>query len=77
MQMNTPMQYERSGRPQLASAPLRSDWSTARFVKEGILMQALHGTRVAAAYMQDRMVSLEVAHRVLLDPRKRRDYDRQ
>ena len=75
--MSAHVQYERSGRPQVMSAPLRSDWSTARFVKEGILMQALHGTRAAAAYMQDRMVDFEVARRVLLNPHKRRDYDRQ
>lgn len=74
--MNTQVQYERLGRKQDFSAPLRTDWNTARFVREGIKLQASHGTRAAAAFMQDRLIDIEVARRVLLNPEKRRDYDR-
>jgi hypothetical protein len=59
-----------------AQNPLRTDWHTARFVREGILVQRSLGTRHAARFLKDRLVDIDVALRVLLQPGMRRDYDR-
>ena len=65
------------GMPVCAPAATRADWGTARLVREGILMQAMHGTGHAAAFLQQRMVNLDVALRVLLEPERRRVYARR
>ena len=56
------------------NAQSRLDWASARFVEEGINVQRVYGTRYAAAFLKARMINLEVARRVLLDPKKRRSY---
>jgi hypothetical protein len=58
-----------------ASTPTRPDWHTARFVKQGIRMQQLHGTGYAANFLKNRRVDIDVALRVLLQPSRRRNYD--
>ena len=60
-----------------ASTPTRPDWHTARFVKQGIRMQSIHGTGYAANFLRNRRVDIDVALRVLLQPERRRNYDRQ
>lgn len=52
----------------------RLDWTSARLVEEGLKLQPLHGTRYAADFMKSRMIDMEVALRVLLDPARRRIY---
>lgn len=58
-----------------ASTPTRPDWHTARFVKQGIRMQSVHGTVYAASFLKNRRVDIDVALRVLLQPARRRNYD--
>ena len=58
-----------------ASTPSRPDWHTARFVKQGIRMQSIHGTGYAANFLRNRRVDIDVALRVLLQPARRRNYD--
>jgi len=60
-----------------ASTPTRPDWHTARFVKQGIRMQSIHGTGYAASFLRNRRVDIDVALRVLLQPTRRRNYDQQ
>lgn len=63
--------------PAAAPRPLqpRQDWISARFVEEGITIQLVYGTRSAAAFLKNRMIDLEVARRVLLNPLQRRSYE--
>ena len=53
---------------------LRQDWTSARFVEEGITIQVVYGTRYAAAFLKNRMIDIDVALRVLLNPAQRRNY---
>jgi hypothetical protein len=73
--MLTQAQLQQRHRNDRPAAPARTDWNTARFVKEGILMQDSHGTGYAATFLKNRLVHIEVALRVLLNPEKRRDFD--
>lgn len=52
----------------------RQDWTSARFVEEGITIQEVYGTRYAATFLKNRMINFEVARRVLLTPALRRNY---
>ena len=52
----------------------RQDWTSARFVEEGITIQDVYGTRYAAAFLKNRMIDIDVALRVLLNPAQRRHY---
>ena len=52
----------------------RQDWTSARFVEEGISIQVVYGTRYAAAFLKNRMIDIDVALRVLLNPTQRRHY---
>ena len=56
------------------NAQSRRDWTSARFVEEGISVQSVYGTRYAATFLKARMINLDVTRRVLLDPTKRRSY---
>jgi hypothetical protein len=73
----TIMQTQRNDEPWdfPASTPTRPDWHTARFVKQGIRMQSIHGTGYAANFLRNRSVDIDVALRVLLQPARRRNYD--
>ncbi len=75
----TIMQTQRTDEPWdfPASTPSRPDWHTARFVKQGIRMQSIHGTGYAANFLRNRRVDIDVALRVLLQPERRRNYDQQ
>jgi hypothetical protein len=75
----TIMQTQRTDEPWdfPASTPSRPDWHTARFVKQGIRMQSIHGTGYAANFLRNRRVDIDVALRVLLQPARRRNYDQQ
>lgn len=75
----TIMQTQRNDEPWdfPASTPTRPDWHTARFVKQGIRMQSVHGTGYAANFLRNRRVDIDVALRVLLQPARRRNYDQQ
>lgn len=53
-------------------AAARLDWTSARFVEEGIKLQPVYGTRYAADFMKSRMISIDIALRVLLNPSQRR-----
>lgn len=53
---------------------VRQDWTSARFVEEGITIQVVYGTRYAAAFLKNRMIDIDVALRVLLNPTQRRNY---
>ncbi|MDB5840383.1 MAG: hypothetical protein JWQ23_2335 [Herminiimonas sp.] len=75
--MLTQAQLHQRHRNDKPAAPTRIDWNTARFVEEGIVMQAIHGTGHAAKFLKNRMVHIDVALRVLLSPEKRRDFDRR
>ncbi len=55
-------------------AVARLDWTSARFVEEGIKLQPVYGTRYAADFMKSRMIDIDVALRVLLKPAQRRTY---
>lgn len=55
----------------------RQDWTSARFVDEGITIQHVYGTRPAAAFLKSRMIDIDVALRVLLNPARRRNYQLQ
>lgn len=57
-----------------ARAHARQDWTSARFVEEGITIQVVYGTRYAAAFMKNRMIDIDVALRVLLNPAQRRNH---
>ena len=50
----------------------RQDWTSARFIEEGISIQDVYGTRHAAAFLKNRMIDLDVSLRVLLHPGQRR-----
>lgn len=52
----------------------RQDWTSARFVEEGITIQVVYGTRHAADFLKNRMIDINVALRVLLNPEQRRSY---
>ncbi len=54
----------------------RQDWTSARFVEEGITIQQVYGTRYAATFLKNRMIDFEVALRVLLTPGLRRNHQR-
>ena len=53
---------------------IRQDWTSARFVEEGITIQVVYGTRYAAAFLKNRMIDIDVALRVLLSPARRRNH---
>ncbi|MES2832742.1 MAG: hypothetical protein V4695_12195 [Pseudomonadota bacterium] len=55
-------------------AAARLDWTSARFVEEGIQLQPVYGTRYAADFMKNRMIDIDIALRVLLNPAQRRSY---
>lgn len=55
-------------------AHARQDWTSARFIEEGITIQVVYGTRYAAAFLKNRMIDIDVALRVLLTPTQRRNY---
>jgi len=55
-------------------AVARLDWTSARFVEEGIKLQPVYGTRYAADFMKNRLIDIDVALRVLLNPAQRRHY---
>ena len=40
-------------------------------------MQRIHGTGYAANFLKNRLVDIDVALRVLLQPARRRNYDEQ
>ncbi|MBC7414147.1 MAG: hypothetical protein H7327_04335 [Herminiimonas sp.] len=52
----------------------RQDWTSARFVEEAISIQFVYGTRYAASFMKNRMIDIDVALRVLLNPAQRRNH---
>ncbi len=52
----------------------RQDWTSARFVEEGITIQVVYGTRYAADFLKNRMIDIDVALRVLLNPSQRRHH---
>jgi len=62
----------------LTSAPTvavaRLDWTSARFVEEGIKLQPVYGTRYAADFLKNRMIDINVTLRVLVNPSQRRMY---
>ena len=51
----------------------RQDWTSARFVEEGITIQQVYGTRYAATFLKNRLIDFDVALRVLVTPRLRRN----
>ena len=55
------------------STHTRQDWTSARFVEESITIQVVYGTRYAAAFLKNRMIDIDVALRVLLNPAQRRN----
>lgn len=52
----------------------RQDWTSARFVEEGITIQQVYGTRHAATFLKNRMIDFDVALRVLVTPNLRRNH---
>jgi hypothetical protein len=52
----------------------RQDWTSARFIEEGISIQDVYGTRHAAAFLKNRMIDIDVSLRVLLHPAQRRTH---
>lgn len=52
--------------------PARRDSATEQIVEHGIELQSTHGTKFAAAYLEEHKVPLDVGRRVLLTPLKRR-----
>ena len=52
----------------------RQDWTSARFVEEGITIQQVYGTRYAATFLKNRMIRFDVALRVLITPDLRRNH---
>lgn len=50
----------------------RQDWTSAKFVEEGIRIQIVYGTQYAAGFLKTRMIEIDVALRVLLNPGQRR-----
>ncbi|MGI4846589.1 MAG: hypothetical protein ACRYGK_00370 [Janthinobacterium lividum] len=52
--------------------PARSDAETEKIVEEAVKLQILHGTKFAAAFLEEHKVPLDVGKRVLLMPGKRR-----
>lgn len=52
--------------------PTRRDSATEQIVQHGIELQGTHGTKFAAAYLEEHKVPLDVGRRVLLTPLKRR-----
>ena len=55
----------------------RQDFTSTRFVEEGIMIQLVYGTRQAASFLKNRMIDIDVARRVLLQPARRRHYGTQ
>ena len=55
----------------------RIDAETAIKVNKGIALAALEGNRRGAQYMATEGVPFDVAHRVLMYPGRRRNYDWQ
>ena len=54
----------------------RPDWTSARFVEEGITVQQVYGTLSAATFLRNRMIDFDVALRVLVTPGLRRNHSR-
>ena len=54
----------------------RQDWTSARFVEEGIEVQQVYGTLYAATFLKNRMIDFDVALRVLVTPGLRRHHSR-
>jgi hypothetical protein len=52
----------------------RQDWTSARFVEEGITIQMVYGTGPAATFLKSRLIAIDVARRVLLSPSLRRNH---
>ena len=53
-------------------ASMRHDQVTAQAVEIGIRLQPILGTRDAASFLKNNVVAIDVALRVLLHPRHRR-----
>lgn len=56
---------------------IREDVQTAIIVNQGIAIASLEGNSKGAAFMAERGVPFDVAHRVLTRPMQRRKYDWQ
>ena len=56
------------------SSLARQDWASARFVEEGITIQQVYGTHYAATFLKNRMIGFDVALRVLVTPKLRRNH---
>ncbi len=52
----------------------RKDFISAQLVEVGIVIQTIHGTNSAAAYLHSKKVAIDVAMRVLSQPLKRRTW---
>ena len=73
------IQSDKQGSPGSRRQPTlaRQDFTSMRFVEEGITIQLVYGTGQAASFLKNRMIDIDVARRVLLQPARRRHYGTQ